>query len=666
MRVDLITSTLVQNHSRLAQLLRCGWAWPLRQRTITPGRQAAAACTNWGWLPALSLCAACALLLAAWANNLARAGSTWAGGLFWAGLLVLLLPCAARLCAAEAPRHERIGLVLLAGLGLYLIKLLRSPLAFTFPDELQHWRTINNILEQGRLFAWNPILPISPLYPGLENATSAIISLSGLPIFPAGALLIGVVRLVLMLSLYLLFEVLGRSPRLAAFGALLYVATPNFLFLMSLYAYQSLALPMLVLLLFAASYRQRADARDRIGLNLIVVLCAGTVATSHHVTMVALLGFLALWAGVAWAYDRAQRRGAAGTLALATVVGLSWVAYVATLTVVYLGSHLWNASAELQQIVAGGLMRRQLFRSSAGQSAPALEQALGFAAVILITLGVLYGAWQIWRRQRNNALALTLALMALAYPATLPMRLTVSGVAVVGRAPEFLFVGIGFVLAVAAEALGRSRPLWLKVPLFCAYVAVIVAGGIAVGWPPPASRLPGPYAVEADTRSIEPQGVASAQWMREFLGPGNRLIADWINAHLAAAYGDQLVITSASDGLNVAQVVLNPQIGPDELAILRRGKIGYVLTDRRLAQGLPHTGFYFDGVEPGAFHHTTPLSRAALDKFDGAAGISLVFDSGDIRIYDVRSLAHAQAIERPVDRRGAGDRRNGGAAERGR
>ncbi|MFN8568878.1 MAG: hypothetical protein U0Z44_15485 [Kouleothrix sp.] len=103
--------------------------------------------------------------------------------------------------------------MLLAGLGLYLIKLLRSPLAFTFPDELQHWRTINNILEQGRLFAWNPILPISPLYPGLENATSAIISLSGLPIFPAGALLIGVVRLVLMLSLYLLFEVLGRSPR---------------------------------------------------------------------------------------------------------------------------------------------------------------------------------------------------------------------------------------------------------------------------------------------------------------------------------------------------------------------------------------------------------------------------------------------------------------------
>jgi hypothetical protein len=483
-------------------------------------------------------------------------------------------------------------------------------------------------------------------------------------VFVAGALLIGTVRLVLMLSLYMLFETIGRSPRLAAIGALLYAATPNFLFLMSLYAYQSLALPLLVMLLFAAAYRQRADARDRIGLNLIVVLSAGAVATTHHVTMFVLLGFLVLWTAIAMVADHARRPSPAGTLALAVVAGLSWVVYLATLTVIYLGSHLWNASAELQQIFAGGLMRRQLFHSSAGQSAPVIEQGLGFAAVILITLGVLYGAWQIWRRQRNNSLALTLAAAALAYPATLPMRLTVSGIAVVGRAPEFLFVGIGFVLAVAVEALGRDRRLWLKAPLFSAYTAVIVAGGIAVGWPPPSSRLPGPYRVGADTRSIEPQGVSDAQWMREFLGPGNRLIADWINGHLAAAYGDQMVITSASDGLNVATVVLDTQISADIRSILQRGHIRYVLTDQRLSRELPQTGFYFDGVEPGAFQHAAPLSGAALDKFDRADGVSRIFDSGDIHVYDVRSLADVQAIERPADRGGDRDRRDGGGAER--
>ncbi|MFN8568879.1 MAG: hypothetical protein U0Z44_15490 [Kouleothrix sp.] len=205
-----------------------------------------------------------------------------------------------------------------------------------------------------------------------------------------------------------------------------------------------------------------------------------------------------------------------------------------------------------QQIIAGGLMRRQLFRSSAGQSAPALEQALGFAAVILITLGVLYGAWQIWRRQRNNALALTLALMALAYPATLPMRLTVSGVAVVGRAPEFLFCSASAFRQVAAEALGRSRPLWLKVPPFCAYVAVIVAG-IAVGWP---------IAGLAAARPVRGRGRHALDvWSRRACqravdarvpgaGATGRL-PDWINAHLGGGLYDQLVITSASDGLNV-------------------------------------------------------------------------------------------------------------------
>jgi hypothetical protein len=420
------------------------------------------------------------------------------------------------------------------------------------------------------------------------------------------------------------------------------------------------------MLLYAAVSRQRAEVHDRAGLNLIVVLGIGAVATTHHVTMFALLGFLALWAAIALVADRARRwQNPANMLALAVVIGFSWVVYIATLTVVYLGSHLWNASGELRQIFAGGLMRRQLFRSSAGQSAPPIEQILGFAAVILITIGVLYGAWQIWRRQRGNPLLLALTLAALAYPATLPLRLTVSGIAVVGRAPEFLFVGVGFVLAVAMESLWRDRRQWLKAPLFSIYTALIVAGGIAVGWPPPASRLPGPYLVEADTRSIEPQGVGAAQWTHEFLGPGNRMIADWINGHLNAAYGDQLVITSSSSGLNVATVVLAPQLGPDERVVVERSQVRYVLTDQRLSRALPQTGFYFDGVEPGAFQHQQPLSRAALEKFDHLGGVSRIFDSGDIQIYDMEGLTNAQAIDRSADRDADDAGRDGDGDRRG-
>src|SRR5687768_12183211 len=74
---------------------------PMRQ-LIDP--LAATPAASWGWLPALSLLSAFALLLIALANNGARAGAAWSDVLFWAGLLLLFVPAAARLVAPEPER----------------------------------------------------------------------------------------------------------------------------------------------------------------------------------------------------------------------------------------------------------------------------------------------------------------------------------------------------------------------------------------------------------------------------------------------------------------------------------------------------------------------------------------------------------------------------------
>src|SRR5437016_579491 len=92
---------------------------------------AAPLAASWGWLPALSLLSAFGLLLVALANNGARVGAAWSDVLFWAGLLLLFMPAAVRLIAPAAERPERIGLVALLGMSLYLVKLLHSPLSFT-------------------------------------------------------------------------------------------------------------------------------------------------------------------------------------------------------------------------------------------------------------------------------------------------------------------------------------------------------------------------------------------------------------------------------------------------------------------------------------------------------------------------------------------------------
>ncbi|MGO8477736.1 hypothetical protein ACC739_38260, partial [Rhizobium ruizarguesonis] len=64
------------------------------------------------------------------------------------------------------------------------ISIIRA-VAFIDHDEFLHWATVKDILEAGRLFLPNPLLPVSPLYHGLELITSALVNLSGLSVLAA-------------------------------------------------------------------------------------------------------------------------------------------------------------------------------------------------------------------------------------------------------------------------------------------------------------------------------------------------------------------------------------------------------------------------------------------------------------------------------------------------
>src|SRR5690606_39911035 len=103
--------------------------------------------------------------------------------LFWTGLLLILFPTVWRLLQPQVDRKERALLLALLSLSLYLVKMLHSPLLFTFHDELVHWKTAQDIQISGRLFQPNPLIPTSPLFPGLEIITAAIASASGLSTF---------------------------------------------------------------------------------------------------------------------------------------------------------------------------------------------------------------------------------------------------------------------------------------------------------------------------------------------------------------------------------------------------------------------------------------------------------------------------------------------------
>src|SRR5206468_2752793 len=125
----------------------------------------------------------------------------------------------------------------------YLVKVLHEPSAFTFADEFNQVYNTTAVLRTGHLFTSNPLLPVTPDYPGLASVVAALASVTHLTVFAAGVIVVGAARMVMILAIYLLFE-LTTSPRAAGLGVLAYAAAPNFLFFSAQFSYESLALPI--------------------------------------------------------------------------------------------------------------------------------------------------------------------------------------------------------------------------------------------------------------------------------------------------------------------------------------------------------------------------------------------------------------------------------------
>jgi hypothetical protein len=595
-----------------------------------------------GWLPALSVTVALGLLEVALADTAARRGLASAELLFWLGLLVIFVPVAWRLLARAATEWERIGLVAVLGVGLYLVKVLHSPGGFTFVDEFIHWRTADTILTSHHLYHVNPLLPVSPLYPALEIVTSAISSMSGLSIFGAGILVVGVARLILVLSLYLLYRQVSGSPRVAGLGVLLYMGSPNYLYFDAQFAYESLALPFAALVLAAVASRTRANTERRLGLTVVIVLGIGLVTTAHHLTAFALAALLVLWSAVAVLVQRRadvyQPARLFWTALLALVAALTWLIYVASQTISYLAPDVISAVREVVRLVTRESNPRQLFQSpTTGNVQPLWERMTGYGSVICVLLGLALGLWLLWRRRGNISTGVAaLAVAALVYPLSLGIRLTAAGAEVSNRSSEFIFLAVALVLAMGVAGLQLRENLHRPAgALFLIWAAVIFTGGVIVGWPPWAMQ-PGPYQVAADSRSVDLQGVDAALWLRHYLGANNRVATDRINTLLMGSYGRQRIITNLLDGVNVTPLFESSSLGPLQRFTIRRGKIQYIVADLRLSTALPQGGGYFE-VDSTPTH---PIPRADLTKFSQWPGVSRVFDSGAIVIYHLGGPGH--------------------------
>ncbi len=170
-----------------------------------------------GLLAPLTLAAGLALAAVALADGASRSGQTWGPLVYWTALGVCAALFAFRLGGSRASRVERVGLVVVFGFFLYGVKILRDPTGFTYADELVHAYNVDSIVSTHSLFAPNAILAVTPHYPGLETATAALRLVGVQSTFVSGLIIVALARLLMMVTLFLLFErVSGSSSRRGA------------------------------------------------------------------------------------------------------------------------------------------------------------------------------------------------------------------------------------------------------------------------------------------------------------------------------------------------------------------------------------------------------------------------------------------------------------------
>ena len=590
-----------------------------------------------GLFPLFALASALGVLLVSVSFDMSQYGDLVLESLFLPGLLLIYVPCLVRLISPTPQRVERICLLCLVGFSFFLVQIMISPLYISPYDALLHWVTADNILRTQHLFSVNSLLPVSPFYPGLEIVENALATVGGLNTFQAGTVVIAFARLLMVLALYLFYEQITMSSRMAGIATMIYMTNPHFLFFDAIFSYETLALPIATFMFYAlARYDALSNGKYR-WMLLVAWLTLAALTITHHMTDFVFLALLALWAIISMRRGRGMRVILAAFALSGLLLALAYAFLMPGNPVwSYLSSYFTTAFAELVHILAGSGSSRPLFASNGAPPTPPWDRLVMLGSVALATLGLPFGLFSLWKQHRHNALAISLGIFALTYPVTQVFRFSNYGSEITDRSAAFLFLPLAYVLAIFITQFWPTRRLNRRaIALISCALSVMLLGGALLEIGPAYSGLPGPYEVIADGRSIEPIGVQAAQWSLAHLGPDNRVATDRINQTLFATFGEQRIVTEQQDNANIASIFLSSRLDPRAIATLRSAGIRYLVIDLRLSTALPLLGFYYQSDEPGAFHLTSPVSRQALTKFGAVPQFNTVFDDGSIIIYEL-------------------------------
>ncbi|HVO55114.1 MAG TPA: hypothetical protein VMT37_11950 [Solirubrobacterales bacterium] len=607
------------------------------RRAINSQRKRRLSLERFGHLAPIVLTTGVGLLICSIANALSRETLSPSVALLWVGMALIVAPIAHRLTSRDASTSERLLLVCLLGLSLYAIKVVRDAPLYTFSDEILHAFNAETAAKTNHLFHRNEILPVTPFYPGLEGATTALMKLTGLTSFGAGVIMLGAARVSLMAGLFFLFKRISGSARTAGLGVAIYAGNFNFLYFAVQYSYESLALPLLVIVMMALAEREASAERWAREWAVPVILGTGAIVITHHLTSYSLVIFIAALAVSyrlvrhTWHWSNPWRLAV-----FATVLAGGWLVLVATDTIGYLTPVIGDAFKSIFHTLFGEESGRGLFQGERppGEATPTWARGLALIGVGLLGIGFLFGARKVWQRYRSSPFAVIFVLAAAGFFGTLALRFTPAAWETGNRASEFLFIGLAFVVAVAGFETWRTfvgNRLW-RVGLAAAITVIVIGGGIS-GWPWEI-QLASPLRIKAEGHTIASPPLSLAEWAEENTSPNARFAASPADARMLMVPGGRTAFAGQSP--DIEDILLSEGLSGWEVPLLCNHNIRYLVADSREISADAISGYYFPEV--GRTLKNALYPRAYSAKFNEIPGAGRVYSNGTIAVYDLAEV----------------------------
>jgi hypothetical protein len=594
-------------------------------------------------IPDALLVVATGILLVALAYARARESLSFAGPLFWTGQILIFAFIVFRVLNPSTSPRDREFLVILYAGAQSMLRWAYSPYMFQWFDELQHLRSLLNVLSTHHLFHTNFNLPVSPRYPGMENVTVELAQVWSASPFLAGVVIASISHLLLPASLLLLFREVSQASRVACIGVLLYMLSPQIHYFETSFVYENVALPFLVLsILFSIRFASHQRRRYESFAGLLT--CIAIAVMTHHVTAIATVGLLAsiAFATSLLSSTRNLALPLAKCAAAAALIDACWIFFVAPQTREYLGGigpQILNGLSQLGQAQGKAKLPTSL-------AIPNIDRVCnpGGVALMLILLVVSVRL----ARPLPPLQRLFIGMAPGLYVAMILIRLFV-GSAPNGEHPDgaelavrsltysslFTALAVAVVLdRLVSRAASRSRgfsPIPSGLVSATTIAVLLLLHSITTGLPQWWQRLPGPFRVDSFVSGIDVVGTSRAEWAATNLQAGSRYFGDMTSMALVSALSQLDPISYPGSLYDTSRLI------PEDSALIGGLSAAYLDVDTRMTQEAPVTRYFFK-ADVFVGDREAPISEASLAKFDDFPGISRIYDSGFDHFYDLRGM----------------------------